>query len=253
MENYRFDTALRRLREFAWEDLADDYVELVKGRLYNGRPGERAAAEKTLYTAVTAVVRMLSPFSPHVTEEIWNHLPGTEGSVHNAAWPDVDMLDEEAEVAGEHIAETASEVRAWKSENHIPLNEPLDRVELYFEPGQEASLDTYDLSETVNAPIKLVEGRPDIELVPVAVDADESEVGPEFRSEAGAVMQAVDAADPAEIQAQLHSGDVVTVEAAGETYELDADWLTVEEEYHAQSGEEVAVIETSFGTVLVYE
>ncbi|MFB6270996.1 MAG: valine--tRNA ligase, partial [Halobacterium sp.] len=134
MEDYRFDAALRRLREFAWEDLADDYVELVKGRLYNGRPGERAAAEKTLYTAVTSVVRMLSVFSPHATEEIWSHLPGTEGSVHNAAWPDVDMLDEDAEVAGQHIAETASAVRAWKSENHMPLNEDLDRVELYFEP-----------------------------------------------------------------------------------------------------------------------
>ncbi|CQH44728.1 valine--tRNA ligase [Halobacterium hubeiense] len=253
MEAYRFDAALRRLREFAWEDLADDYVELVKGRLYNGRPGERAAAEKTLYTAVTAVVRMLSPFSPHVTEEIWTHLPGTEGSVHNATWPDVDMLDEDAEVAGEYIAETASEVRAWKSENHIPLNESLDRVELYFDAGNDASLDTYDLSETVNAPIKLVEGRPDIELVPVEADADDSKVGPEFRSEAGAVMQAVEDADPAEIQAQMHSGDTVTVEADGETYELDADWLTVEEEYRAQSGEEVAVVETSFGTVLVYE
>ncbi|NIB98349.1 valine--tRNA ligase [Halobacterium sp. R2-5] len=253
MENYRFDAALRRLREFAWEDLADDYVELVKGRLYNGRPGERAAAEKTLYTAVTAVVRMLSPFSPHVTEEIWHHLPGTEGSVHNATWPDVDMLDEDAEVAGEYIAETASEVRAWKSENHIPLNESLDRVELYFDAGEDAALDTYDLSETVNAPIKLVDGRPDIELVPVEVDADESEVGPEFRSEAGAVLGAVDEADPAEIQAQIHSGDTVTVEADGESYDLDADWLTVEEEYRAESGEEVAVVETSFGTVLVYE
>ncbi|MCF2242141.1 class I tRNA ligase family protein, partial [Halobacterium salinarum] len=57
MSEYRFDRALRSLREFAWEDLADDYVELVKGRLYNGRPGERAAAEHTLYTAVTAVTR----------------------------------------------------------------------------------------------------------------------------------------------------------------------------------------------------
>jgi len=253
MENYRFDAALRRLREFAWEDLADDYVELVKGRLYNGRPGERAAAEETLYTAVTAVVRMLSPFSPHVTEEIWSHLPGTEGSVHNATWPDVDMLDEDAEAAGEYIAETASEVRRWKSENHIPLNESLDRVELYFDAGAEASLDTYDLSETVNAPIKLVEGRPDIELVPVEADADDSKVGPEFRSDAGAVMQAVADADPAEIQAQIHSGDTVTVEADGESYDLDADWLTVEEEYRAESGEEVAVVETSFGTVLVYE
>jgi valyl-tRNA synthetase len=253
MEAYRFDTALRRLREFAWEDLADDYVELAKGRLYNGRPGERAAAELTLYTAITSVVKMLAPFSPHVTEEIWSHLPGTEGSVHNAEWPDVGMLDEEAEVAGRHIAETASEVRAWKSANHIPLNEPLDRVELYFEPDEDSTLDTYDLSETVNAPIKLIDGRPDVELVPVDVDADESEIGPEFRSEAGAVMQAVEATDPAEIQAQMHSGDTVVVEGGGEEYELDADWLEVDEEYRAESGEEVDVIEASFGTILVYE
>ena len=253
MEDYRFDAALRTLREFAWEALADDYVELVKGRLYNGRPGERAAAEKTIYTTVTSVVRMLSVFSPHVTEEIWTHLPGTEGSVHNAAWPDVDMLDEDAEVAGRHIAETASEVRRWKSENGMPLNEDLDRVELYFEPGEDGTLDTYDLSEAVNAPLKLVEGRPDVELVPVEADSDESEIGPEFRSEADAVMQAVDDTDPAEIQAQIHSGDTVTVEATGDEYELDAEWLTVSEEYRAESGEEVAVLEATFGTILIYE
>jgi len=203
MADYRFDAALRRLREFVWEDLADDYVELVKGRLYNGRPGERDAAEKTIYTAVTAVVRMLSPFSPHAAEEIWTSLPGTEGSVYSAAWPDVDLLDEDAEVAGRRIAETASEIRAWKSEQGMPLNADLDRIELYFD-GDDSHLDTYDLSETVNAPIKLASGRPDIELVPVDVDGEDSKIGPEFRSDAGAVMAALDAADPAEIQAQIH-------------------------------------------------
>jgi valyl-tRNA synthetase len=252
MENYRFDAALRTLREFVWEDLADDYVELVKGRLYNGRPGERAAAEHTLYTAITSVLRMLSPFSPHATEEVWHALPGTDGSVHTADWPTVDMLDEEAETAGEQIAETASTVRAWKSDRGMALNADLERVELYFDGG-DATLDTYDLSEAVNAPIKLVEGRPDVELVPVGADADDAKVGPEFRSDAGLVFQALEATDPAEIQAQMHSGDTVTVETDGQAFDLDADWLTVEEEYRAQSGEQVDVLETSFGTILVYE
>jgi valyl-tRNA synthetase len=67
------------------------------------------------------------------------------------------------------------------------------------------------------------------------------------------VLRAIDAADPAEIQAQMHSGDTVTVDAAGESYDLDADWLSVDEEYRAESGEEVAVLEASFGTILVYE
>jgi valyl-tRNA synthetase len=51
----------------------------------------------------------------------------------------------------------------------------------------------------------------------------------------------------------MHSGDTVTLTADGQTFELDADWLDVTEEYRAASGEEVAVIEASFGTVLVYE
>ncbi|MCF2208365.1 MULTISPECIES: valine--tRNA ligase [Halobacterium] len=255
MSEYRFDRALRSLREFAWEDLADDYVELVKGRLYNGRPGERAAAEHTLYTAVTAVTRLLAPFSPHATEEIWQSLPGTEGSVHAATFPSVEYRDADAELAGKRIAEVAREIRAWKSDQGMPLNADLDRVELYFDDSDDdaARLDTYDLSETVNAPIRLIDGRPDVELVPVDVDGDDSEIGPEFRSDAGTVMEAIAAADPAAIQAQIHSGDTVTVEADGESFDLDADWLTVTEEYRASSGEEVTVIEASFGTVIIYE
>ncbi|CAM2918164.1 valine--tRNA ligase [Halobacterium salinarum] len=255
MSEYRFDRALRSLREFAWEDLADDYVELVKGRLYNGRPGERAAAEHTLYTAVTAVTRLLAPFSPHATEEIWQSLPGTEGSVHAATFPSVEYRDADAELAGKRIAEVAREIRAWKSDQGMPLNADLDRVELYFDDSDDdaARLDTYDLSETVNAPIRLIDGRPGVELVPVDVDGDDSEIGPEFRSDAGTVMEAIAAADPAAIQAQIHSGDTVTVEADGESFDLDADWLTVTEEYRASSGEEVTVIEASFGTVIIYE
>ncbi|MCF2240753.1 hypothetical protein KI372_04920 [Halobacterium salinarum] len=137
----------------------------------------------------------------------------------------------------------------------MPLNADLDRVELYFDDSDDdaARLDTYDLSETVNAPIRLIDGRPDVELVPVDVDGDDSEIGPEFRSDAGTVMEAIAAADPAAIQAQIHSGDTVTVEADGESFDLDADWLTVTEEYRASSGEEVTVIEASFGTVIIYE
>ncbi|WP_435098939.1 valine--tRNA ligase [Halarchaeum sp. P4] len=253
MEAYRFDAALRELREFAWNDLADDYVELAKGRLYNGRPGERDAARKTLYDVVSAVARMLAPFSPHLADEIWQYLPGTEGSVHTAEWPALEAYDEEAEKRGDVIAEAAREIRAWKSANGYPLNAELDDVELYFDPGASVeNVDTYDLSETVNAPVRVREGRPNVELVPVDVDGDDSEIGPEFRSEAGVVLQALAEADPEVIQAQKNSGDTVTVEADGEEYELDAEWVTVEEEYRAEGGAEVAVVETEFGTVLVY-
>ncbi len=249
MEAYRFDAALRKVREFAWNELADDYVELVKGRLYNGRPGERDAARHALYTVLSSVVRMLAPFSPFVTEEIYDNLPGTEGSVHAAAWPEVDVRDEEAVAAGEVIAETASEVRAWKSERGMALNADLDRVELY--PDRDVAIDTYDLAETVNAPVHVREGTPNVELVPVGVDPDHSVIGPEFRDRAGAVVAALEAADPKEIQVAKRRGKI-ELDVEGETVTLDPEAVEIEEEHRAGSGEEVHIVETESATVLVF-
>ena len=251
MDAHRFDSALRTLREFVWQTVADDYLELVKGRLYNGRPGERNAARRALYDVLSASVRMLAPFSPFVAEEIWQHLPGTEGSVHRAPWPTVDVADEESEWIGEVIAEAAREVRAWKSEMGIALNEDLERVELYFDEEPPHGVDTYDLSETVNAPIRMETGRPDIELVATGVDPDESQIGPEFRSEAGAVIQALEAADPQTIRAQKESGESIELDVGGQVVELEAEMVEVEEEYRTEAGEEVAVLEASFGTIVV--
>jgi valyl-tRNA synthetase len=249
MEAYRFDAALRKVREFAWNELADDYVELVKGRLYNGRPGERDAARHALYTVLSGVVRMLAPFSPFVTEEIYNHLPGTEGSVHAAAWPEISVRDEEAVAAGEVIAEAASEVRAWKSERGMALNAELDRVELY--PDADVTVDTYDLAETVNAPVHVRDGTPDVELVPVGVDPDHSVIGPEFRDRAGQVVAALEAADPKEIQVAKSRGEIA-LDVEGETVTLDPEAVGIEEEHRAGSGEEVHIVETESATVLVF-
>ena len=250
MDENRFDTAVRRLREFVWEDLADDYLELVKGRLYNGRPGERDAARATLYQILSATVRLLAPISPFVTEELWDHLPGTEGSVHAADWPAIETPEADTEI-GAAIAEAAREVRAWKSDQGIALNQDLERVELYFDEEPAHGVDTYDLSETVGAPIRTSIGRPNLEEVATAVEPDEAQIGPEFRDDAGAVMAALDAADPDAVKAQLDSGSAVDVTADGEAFEVDPEMVAVRTEYRSSEGEEVAVLEADFGTIVV--
>jgi len=250
MDENRFDTAVRRLREFVWEDLADDYLELVKGRLYNGRPGERDAARATLYEILSATVRLLAPISPFVTEELWDHLPGTEGSVHAADWPAIDAPEADTEIGGA-IAEAAREVRAWKSDQGIALNQDLERVELYFDEEPAHGVDTYDLSETVGAPIRTSIGRPNLEEVATAVEPDEAQIGPEFREDAGAVMAALDAAAPDEVKAQLDSGSAVEVTADGAEFEVDPEMVAVRTEYRSSEGEEVAVLEADFGTIVV--
>ncbi|MEM4782157.1 MAG: class I tRNA ligase family protein, partial [Halalkalicoccus sp.] len=252
MEAYRFDAALRTIREFVWHDLADDYLELIKGRLYEGRPGERNAARHALYIALSASLRMLAPFSPFFTEEIYRELPGTEGSVHAADWPavDADWDREEALADGELIAEVASSIRGWKSESGMALNADLDRVELYAEDDIEG-LDTYDLSGAVNAPVYVEAGRPDVELVPVEVDPDRSVIGPEFRDRAGAVLGALAEADPGEIKTQRETGEI-ELDVGGETVTLAPEAVEIREQRRAESGEEVAVLETERATVLVF-
>ncbi len=250
MDEYRFDSALRELREFVWHDLADDYLELVKGRLYEGRPGERDAARHALYTALSASLRMLSPFAPFIAEEAWDQLP-TDGSVHGTDWPTLPETDADAEARGELIASVAAEIRSWKSESGIALNAELDRIEIYLE--EERPIDTYDLAGAVNGPVYIETGTPNVEMAPVGVDIDHSELGPVFRENAGAVVGRLEAADPAELRAELNTSGHVELDVDGETVTVESEMFDIVEQQHAESGEEVVVLEAETATVLVFE
>ena len=252
MDEYRFDAALRELREFVWHDLADDYLELIKGRLYEGRPGERDAARQALFTALSASLRMLAPFAPFLTEEAWQALPGTEGSVHAGDWPDLAFEDPGAEVAGELIADIASTVRSWKSDQGIALNAELERVEAYPAETPETAVDTYDLAEAVNSPVHIREGEPNVELVPVEVEPDHSTIGPEFRDQAGQVVAALESMDPTAVREQQRYEEAVEVDMGEEVAVVPGDAVTVHEEHRAESGEEVTVLDGEHATVLVY-
>jgi valyl-tRNA synthetase len=140
----------------------------------------------------------------------------------------------------------------------MALNADLERVEVYLDDDAvpEAALDgrpidIYDLSETVNGPVSIERGEAAVELVPVGVDPDHSAIGPEFRDRAGAVVGALEAADPEEIAAQKRREGEIEIEADGEVLVLDGEWVTVEEEYRAESGEAVEVLDSDYGTVLV--
>jgi valyl-tRNA synthetase len=253
MAAYRFDAALRTLREFVWHDLADDYLELIKGRLYEGRPGERDAAQQALFASLSASLRMLAPFAPFLAEEAWSALPGTEGSVHGADWPDIEMVDETHEDVGDLIADVASTVRGYKSDAGMALNADLDRVEVYPDEMPEAPVDTYDLSEATNAPVQVREGEPSVELVPVEIDPDHSVIGPEFRDQAGQVIGALEAMDTDEVATQKRLDGEIEVEVNGEVAVIPGDAVDIVEEHRAASGEEVVVLDGETCTVLVYE
>jgi valyl-tRNA synthetase len=114
------------LHGFVWHDLADRYVEIAKESL-SGRLGDPALREsrETLLFVVERTVRLLHPFVPHVTEELWHALPHEGELVATAPWPTVDeaSIDLVAEVEMEPVLESIRLLRNLRADEHVPAGE----------------------------------------------------------------------------------------------------------------------------------
>src|SRR5664280_426225 len=163
-DGYQFDSTFKAIRGFSWEVLADNYLELVKGRLYGDKPEGRKAAQYVLYRTMKTLSLLLAPFIPFFAEELYSRF--SNESVHTQAWPTIDesLISEEAEAAGELIKEITSEVRRYKSDLGMALNAPLKKIEIYS-----ANIDTGDIAGATNSEVELMEGAPSFEYVPVEV------------------------------------------------------------------------------------
>jgi valyl-tRNA synthetase len=81
LDEYRFNDASGVIYQFVWHELCDWYLEMIKPVLYsNNSPEKRFAAQETLYDVFEKTIKLLHPFIPFVTEEIWQKMRGEEGS-----------------------------------------------------------------------------------------------------------------------------------------------------------------------------
>jgi valyl-tRNA synthetase len=244
LDGYQFDSTFKAIRGFAWEVLADNYLELVKGRLYGEDQEGRKAAQYVLYTTTRTLSLLLAPFIPFIAEEMYSRFDSE--SVHTKAWPVVNesLISEEAEAAGEMIKDITGEVRRYKSDLGMALNAPLKKIEIY-----NSRIDTGDIAGATNSEVELMKGAPSFEYVPVEVKPNMGLLGPRFRKEAGAVVKALKSEDPAAVEAQAASGKI-TVTVNGEKIELGPEVVEIRKEV-ISGGREVDVLDIKGAVVVI--
>ncbi len=128
MTNYRFNSAVKALYDFIWHDFCDWYVEMIKPRLSLPEGDkDRQAAEKVAHLVLNHILRLLHPFAPFVTEEIWNHLyfgrvGGEVPSVSSQKWPECqkELVDEDLEETLNRVQDVVTSIRNIRSEMNVP-------------------------------------------------------------------------------------------------------------------------------------
>ena len=122
MENYELGIAVAKLHDFIWEEFCDWYIEMVKPRLYNDEDATKAAALYTLKSVLTIVLKLLHPYMPFITEEIFCSMQDEEESIMVSDWPvfkeELDFKAEENEV--ETIKTAVRNIRNLRADMNVP-------------------------------------------------------------------------------------------------------------------------------------
>jgi len=133
LETYQFHEAVQLLYHFFWDDFCDWYIELKKDEITSGD----LKASTFILSVLEQALRMLHPFMPYLTEELWQKLPGVSNSMHGAAYSSADatimltefpkgndsLIDESAESEMAAVIELITKVRNIRSEMNIKPGE----------------------------------------------------------------------------------------------------------------------------------
>ena len=141
LDSYKFNEAASAIYQFLWHEFCDWYIELIKPVLYQEKdPEQKWVAQNILVRVLDIALRLLHPFMPFITEEIWQLLPGNEGSIMVAEFPKV----QEGEVQPKTEAEMGlvmgviGAIRNLRSELNLP---PSKTVEVILHCEKEDALD----------------------------------------------------------------------------------------------------------------
>jgi valyl-tRNA synthetase len=131
---YRFDEAAQALYQFIWNEYCDWYIEFSKPRLSGESKAQAAAARATMAATLEKTLRLLHPFMPFITEEIWQHLPHTGESICLSSFPRGEPVSDDdrgVEELAQDIIAIITAIRSIRSELGIP---PKQQINVSFHP-----------------------------------------------------------------------------------------------------------------------
>lgn len=173
--NYEYSHTKLETETFFWHTFCDNYLEIVKDRLYNaGKRGKEAreSAQYGLYNSLLAVIKLMAPIMPFITEELYQTYYGKyekTRSVHLAKWPDISMIDEHAEHIGDFVIQVVEFARRKKSEKQMSLKTPIKKLAI------RAKIEETDFEE-VEAEIRAATNSEQIIFEPTRGKAPEKDV-----------------------------------------------------------------------------
>ncbi|GFP40253.1 valine--tRNA ligase, partial [Candidatus Hakubella thermalkaliphila] len=134
LARYNFSQASKALYDFFWGRFCDWYIEMSKRDLYRGEKKDSDKARSILLYVQDRFLRLLHPFMPFITEEIWQLLPHDGESIMVASYPSYEesLIDEEADRQMEALMEVVTEVRRLRSEHNI---NPAQKLRIVLVPA----------------------------------------------------------------------------------------------------------------------
>ncbi|MBP2633759.1 MAG: valyl-tRNA synthetase, partial [Firmicutes bacterium] len=122
LEKFELGEAGRALYDFIWNEFCDWYIEMAKARLYNKEAvKERQTAQYVLCYVLEHTLKLLHPFMPYITEEIWQHIPHEGQSIMVATWPqnEASKIDVKAEQDMTTVMEVIKAIRNMRAEVNV--------------------------------------------------------------------------------------------------------------------------------------
>lgn len=145
LDKYELGIALQKVYDFIWEEFCDWYIEMVKPRLWNQEDSTRAAAIWTLRTVLIQSLKLLHPYMPFITEEIFCNLQDAEPSIMISSWPEyrADWSFPQEEHAVETIKEAVRGIRNVRTSMNVP---PSRKARVYVVSQSQEVLDIFEHS-----------------------------------------------------------------------------------------------------------